>query len=365
MDAAVPEVPVRDPPETEVGQERAECTQVRAEPRRRHRAVLPARPRLAPVERPGRRPRRVLPDPPQRPLPGRVPYDGGVQRVRCPDQPPGRVRPVDLGEQPRPAPGQPHRVRHEVEGHPSTVSGRYSSSPGAASAAAPSSAYPSTTRTGSAGSGTSRTVASVITPSVPSLPQKERTTSLPRSGSSASRAYPEIRRGSLRVAGPQQGEVLLHQLPQSGRRAPPLPPERQLRAPVGHHFQRAHVVRRGAPCDRVRPTGVVADHPAERAAAVRGRIGAEGQPVRAGRRPQPVEDEPRSDDRRPPLRVQGGDPAHVPCEVEHDARARGLPADGRPAAPGDHGRAVRPAHLQGRRDVGGVARATVPTGTRR
>ncbi len=46
------------------------------------------------------------------------------------------------------------------------------------------------------GASTSRTAASVRIPRVPSLPQKERATSAPFSGSRASSAYPEIRRGS-------------------------------------------------------------------------------------------------------------------------------------------------------------------------
>ncbi|MDH6609171.1 hypothetical protein M2164_004806 [Streptomyces sp. SAI-208] len=79
---------------------------------------------------------------------------------------------------------------------PSTVRGRCTSSPAAASAAAPSSAYPRTASARARGASTSWTTASVRTPRVPSLPQKDRATSAPFSGSRASSAYPEIRRGS-------------------------------------------------------------------------------------------------------------------------------------------------------------------------
>ncbi len=94
---------------------------------------------------------------------------------------------------PRGRPAAAPRTRSSAM--PSTVSGPYGSRPAAASAAAPSSAYPRTARAGARGASTSRTTASVTTPSVPSLPQKARATCTPRSGSSASSPpYPEIRR---------------------------------------------------------------------------------------------------------------------------------------------------------------------------
>src|SRR5690606_33798309 len=200
VDAAVPEVPVGGAAQAVGGEQPTEVPQVGAEAGGRHRAVLPAGPRLRAVRHPGRGAAGVLADPPQGALPGRVGDDDRVDGVGRADHrlgpragsaaapPPAPVpRPVPTNSQ------APPRGRSTADGTrsaamPSTVSGPHGSSPAAASAAALSSAYPRTARARARGAGTRSTTASVRMPSVPSEPQNERATSAPFSGSRASRA---------------------------------------------------------------------------------------------------------------------------------------------------------------------------------
>ena len=81
VQAAVAEVPVVDAAATVAGEHAVELAQVGAEPLRRHRGVLPARPRLAAVRGAGQDPGAVLPDPPQRLHPRRFAHHQRRERV--------------------------------------------------------------------------------------------------------------------------------------------------------------------------------------------------------------------------------------------------------------------------------------------
>lgn len=194
VDAAVAEVPVRGAAQPVLGEQGAEVAQVRAEPGGRHRAVLPAGPRLGAVGHPGGGAGGVLADPPEGALAGGVVDDEAVGGVGGPCQCLGVAPGLGAGgaarldEEPGAAAGRPRGSGTRSAAIPSTVSGAYGSRPGAASAAADSSAYPRTASARAAGASTRRTVASVTRPRVPSVPQKKRGRSAPRSGSRASRA---------------------------------------------------------------------------------------------------------------------------------------------------------------------------------
>ncbi len=92
------------------------------------------------------------------------------------------------------------------------------------------------------------------------------------------------------------------------------------------------VLRRRPPPDRVRPAGVVAHHPADRAPRVRGRVRPDAQPVACRRRIDRVEDRARQDRHGPRLDVERRDPVEVACRVDDDPRADGVAGDARPAA---------------------------------
>ena len=133
-------------------------------------------------------------------------------------------------------------------------------------------------------------------------------------------------------------------------------PQRQPLAAVGEHVQADDVVDGLAPRHRVRPARVVADHPAERAAVVRGRVGAERQPVRRGGVAHGVADHAGLDAGGARVRVDLQDPVDV-HEVQDDGGVHRLARDRGPRADRQHGHVVRPAHRQRRLDVRDVARA--------
>ncbi len=124
---------------------------------------------------------------------------------------------------------------------------------------------------------------------------------------------------------------------------------------VGEDGQLVDVVGGGAPGHGVGAAGVVADHAAEGAAAVRRRVGAEGQPVRAGRLPQPVQDQAGLHGGGAGRGVQVQQAAHVAGEVQHHAPAGGLSRGGRAAAAGRDGHLVGAADLEGGGHVVAVA----------
>jgi hypothetical protein len=110
----------------------------------------------------------------------------------------------------------------------------------------------------------------------------------------------------------------------------------------------------------VRAAGVVADHPAERAAVVRGRVRAERQPVRPGRSAQLVEDQTGLDAGGARLRVDLQHPVQVLGEVQDDRGVHRLAGDRGAGAAGQHRHVVLPADGDRGLDVVGVARGDVP-----
>ena len=142
------------------------------------------------------------------------------------------------------------------------------------------------------------------------------------------------------------------QLPQ--RRRPRTRPDGEPFPPVGEDVERVHVVDGLAPRHRVRPARVVADHAAERAAVVRGRVGAEGEAVRSGGGAQGVEHDPGLHAGGARLGVDRDDGVH-PGEVQHHRGVDGLPRDRRARADRQQRHLVLPADRDGGGHVLGVA----------
>ncbi len=97
-------------------------------------------------------------------------------------------------------------------------------------------------------------------------------------------------------------------------------------AGAGEHLERDDVVGRAAVAERPRPARVVADHPADRASVVGGRIGAEAQTVRCRGALELDLHDPRLHPRSPGLRVDGEHPVQVTREVDDDAGSDGVAA---------------------------------------
>lgn len=329
----------------------------------RHGAVLPAGPGLRPVRRARRGTARVLADAPQDALGRRVVDDQGVQRVgRAHDSggPRAGLGPVGaarLHEEPGAAARQPGGLAHQVGGHALDGQRVMRQQPGrrvgrvALVGVAEDGEGPRAGRFdqpyGRLGQHPERALAAAEGAGQIGAVLGEQ---------GVDRVSGDPARQTGRVAGAQQCQVRVHECAQAYRCAFPAPPEPVGAALVGGGGQPDDVVGRGAPGDRVRAAGVVADHSAERAAAVRGRVGTEGQAVRARRRPQVVEDHAGLDHGGPGPGVQRDDRAHVPGEVEDDAGAGGLSRDGRTSAARHHGHSVGAAHVQYGGHVVGVAR---------
>ena len=105
-------------------------------------------------------------------------------------------------------------------------------------------------------------------------------------------------------------------------------------AAAGDHVQADDVVRRAPVAQGPRAAGVVADHPADRAAVVGARVGPEAQAVRAGGGLQRGLHQARFHHRRPCLGVDGPDPVQVAAGVQHHAGPDGVARDGRAGAAG-------------------------------
>src|SRR6185312_16463677 len=82
--------------------------------------------------------------------------------------------------------------------------------------------------------------------------------------------------------------------------------------------------------------GVVADHAADGAAAVRGRVGSEGEAVRCDHVAQIVEHDPRLHARGAGVHVDVEHLVQVPGEVEHHTGTDGVARHARAAAPCGH-----------------------------
>ena len=84
---------------------------------------------------------------------------------------------------------------------------------------------------------------------------------------------------------------------------------------------------------RMRAAGVVADHAAERAPAVRRGIGAEGEVVRSARLRKRIEDDARLHARERASRIELQDAVHVLREVEHHGDVAALAGEAGAGAP--------------------------------
>ncbi len=147
-----------------------------------------------------------------------------------------------------------------------------------------------------------------------------------------------------------RGEVALDPRAAGGAAADPDP-----LAGAGQQVETDDVVGGPAVAEGARAAGVVADHAADGAAGVRGRVGPEAQSVVVGPGLEPGVDDPGLHRRGARLGVQGEDPRQVPCGVQDDPRTDGVAGDrGAGAAHGQR-------HAQLARDVqGGVDLVRVP-----
>ena len=228
---------------------------------------------------------------------------------------------------------------------PSTASGAWASSAGTASAAAAMSGYPSTSSIRAGLIRTSFTVASRMTPRVPSVPTSAFARSRPFSGRRCSSEYPEICRPKVPNSVRISAEMRVDQCVQARNLLRAIGCADASAAAVDDR-QRADVVR-GAPVgDGVRAAGVVADHPAERRPVLARRVGTEPQTVRPGPRLQGGQHHTGFDERRAAAGVELQHPVQVPGEVDHDAGADRVAGDGRAAAAAGDRRPGRPAELQ-------------------
>ena len=123
-----------------------------------------------------------------------------------------------------------------------------------------------------------------------------------------------------------------------GRRPHPHP-----QAVVGEHLEAADVVGDLAERLRGRPAGVVADHPAERAADVRRGLRAEDQAAGQGG-VEVVELDAGLDDAGARVLVDRHDPRAVLRPVDHHGGVAALPGEARAAAAGEHRDVVLAAH---------------------
>src|ERR1019366_5138637 len=106
---------------------------------------------------------------------------------------------------------------------------------------------------------------------------------------------------------------------QRGRGRVRAAPHGQPLAGPGQQIKIDHVVGRAPVAEGTGTARVIADHAADRAAAVRGRIGPEPQAVRRGRALQVIQDSARIDGRGGRVRVDVADTAEIPGEVEYHA----------------------------------------------
>ena len=124
------------------------------------------------------------------------------------------------------------------------------------------------------------------------------------------------------------------------------------RAVVGEYFQRRNVLRSLAGHHRVRAAGVVAYHAAQRAAAVRGRVGAEGELVHLGGIAQRVADRPGLDQRGARNFIHRQHAIEVLGTVDDHGNIDALAVLRSAAAAREQGHAVPAAHRNRRFDVG-------------
>ena len=396
VDAAVAEVPVVDALPTVLLHERVEATQVRAEPVRRDGGVLPAGPRLTAVGQSGRAAGAVLANAPQRSRLRRVGDDqagGAVLLHRSGDLAGallglGRRLPTGLHVEPRAAGRQavergvrrvpgPHdvddrgvdafdRQRAKVEEGQDVVGGHE------LVGEAEDDERPGRRRLDQADLGLQDRGARALG-AHESLRQVEagRRQELVQVVAGDSPGEGGVRRAGLGRVAVQLLDprtVLVTQ----GAQCPvePTDPPGFL-APSGEllvgggahgepgsvgedHVEGGHVVDGLAPRDRVGAARVVADHAAEGAAVVGGRVRSERQAVPAGRPAQVVEHDARLDARPSAVGVDLQDRVEVAAEVEHDRGVDRLAADAGAGAARQDRDAEAMAHLDRGEHVVGV-----------
>ena len=377
VDAAVAEVPVVGPCPGVPREQRVELPQVSAQPLGRHRGVLPARPRLTPVGRARHDPGAVLPDPPQRLHLRGVAHDDArrtVRRHRGDDGVRGRLGlgaggspgldvepPTALGQHPRrrlartrgsqrrdqPGVHPLDRERGEFPDSHRVVGGEVRIRETEDGQRAGRRRLDQPDRgTEQRGAGALR--AHQRAGQVESVLRQELVEVVP--------GHParEVRERRAHIAGDPVGQAVQRIRHPAPRRRPG--PEHHPLAAIGEHVEGDDVVDGLAPRHRVRAAGVVADHSAERAAVVRGRVRPERQAVRAGGGPQGVEHDTGLHTRGPRVRVDVEHAVEVRGEVEGDRMVDRLARDRRARADREHRDVVRAAHGHGRLDVVGIHR---------
>ncbi len=376
--AAVAEVAVVGAPPAVVVHQLAELPQIRPELLGRHRGVLPAGPGLPAVRAAGEDPRPGLPDAPQGPHRGRVGDDpagppglrgagrdglgrrfgfGPGAAAGLDEQPPFAVRqqlvPL-IGRPGRPQRGDQRHV-HAFDGQRGQVqeTGRGVRGPERAGVADdgqhPGGRHGDQIHRGfqhrdAAALGTDQSpgqieavlgqqLVQVVTGHPPGQPGR-------LGADQCGVALAELGQAAIdaaRLTGlPRAGGQLIR----AGRA------DGELGAAVADDREVPDVVHGLAPGHRVRAAGVVADHPAQRAAAVRGRVGPEGETVRGGRGAQVVEHHSRLHPGDGLLRVDAQHGPQMPGEVDDHGLVDGLPADAGGRSARQHGHVVLPAHLE-------------------
>ncbi len=374
MHAAVAEVPVGDALQPVLVEQRLEGTQVAAQALHGDGGVLPAGMGGMTVAGPGREPRAVLPDPPQRRRLGRLGDHEGVQGGGVCQHPPclvddlGHAVPGQLDHQPGIALGQ---LRDDGGGHVAQPLDDARVQPLDGGGGVGEQA-----RRGIGGVG-DRRVAEDHQPAVRRVgDQPHGRTEDHRQGALAA----DEGAGHVEAAlGQQVLERVARDLPaepaqlRADRGQFPLDQAVQLAEDAGARARAAaepqpfagpgddveadHIVRRPAVAQRSRATGVVADHPADRAAVVRARVGAEPQAGGLRRGLQRRLDQARLDHRRAGFGIDAQHPVQVAAGVEDDARTDRVARDGGPRAACGQRDAEGAAHLQRRDDLVGVPRA--------
>ena len=201
-------------------------------------------------------------------------------------------------------------------------------------------------------SATSRTVASVD--HAPGCPRCRPGTGRRRSGSRAAGAAGCSPRPGDRSGRTRSGSCPGWRPPASAAVAPTAEPspvavraELDPLAGPGHHLQRDHVVGGLAVAQSARTAGVVADHAADGAPVVGGRVGPEPQPVRGGRRPAAPPAPRRAATRA--VRASGSmreDRVQVPGDVDDQTRPDRVPGARRARSPGGHRQPDCPSGVQ-------------------
>ena len=125
----------------------------------------------------------------------------------------------------------------------------------------------------------------------------------------------------------------------------------------GQHVESKHIVRGPPVTQRPRAARVIADHPADRAPGVAGRVGPEPEAEPGNCALQPGVDHTWLNGRRAGLGIHAEHPVQVPAEVQHNAGPDRVAGDRRPGAAAGNRGTERAAQLECGSHFIGVARA--------